>query len=117
MLRSETKKFHCVKCLISSIMKGKDVILGPKANTLENHARKKRLFKTCCTWGKNKENGMSIRSATMQKMKWLTLRKIASQLLKKFKEGLKGSGVESGNNLLQSYTCYIKPSPCLNLRL
>jgi hypothetical protein len=44
--------------------------------------------------GKKKENGMSIRNATMQRMKWFLKKKITSQLLKKFKEGLKGSGVE-----------------------
>jgi hypothetical protein len=35
-----------------------------------------------------------------------TLRRASSQLLNKFKEGLKGSGVESGNSLLQFCTYY-----------
>ncbi len=28
---------NCMKCLVCSFVKGKDVILGPKANTFENH--------------------------------------------------------------------------------
>jgi hypothetical protein len=28
---------HYVNCLVCSFVKGKDVILGPKANTFENH--------------------------------------------------------------------------------
>jgi hypothetical protein len=60
---------------------------------------------------------MSIRSATMQRMRLFILRKATSHLLNKFKEGLKGSGVKSGNNLLQFYTYYNKVNPYLNLRL
>jgi hypothetical protein len=40
MLRSETRDVHHVKCLVCSFVKGKDVILGPKANTIEKHAGK-----------------------------------------------------------------------------
>jgi hypothetical protein len=59
---------------------------------------------------------MSIRTATMQKMRLFILRKGLSQLLNKFKEGLKGSGVESDNSLLQFCSYYNRAGPCLNLR-
>jgi hypothetical protein len=43
MLKSEIGKVHYVKCLICSFVKDKDVILGPKANTLEKHVGKARV--------------------------------------------------------------------------
>jgi len=36
MLRSETREVHHVKCLVCSFVKGKDVILRPKANIFFN---------------------------------------------------------------------------------
>jgi hypothetical protein len=84
---------------------------------LKNMWGKQGLFETCQTWARNKENDMSIRSATMQKMRLFILKKVASQLLNKLKEGLRGSKVKSGNNLLQFCTYYNRASPCLNLRL
>jgi hypothetical protein len=47
---------------------------------------------------------MSIKSVIVQIMKLFTLKRITSQLLNKFKQGLKGNKVESDNNLLQFYT-------------
>jgi hypothetical protein len=44
MLKSAIGKVHCVKCMVCSFAKGKDVILRPKANTLEKHARKTRVI-------------------------------------------------------------------------
>jgi len=44
---------------------------------------------------------MLTRNATMQIMRLLILKRVTSQLLNKFKERLRGSRVESGNNLLQ----------------
>jgi hypothetical protein len=41
-------------------------------------------------------------------MRLFILRRTTSQLLNKFKEGLKGSGVKIGNNLLQFCTYYKK---------
>jgi hypothetical protein len=35
MLKSKIGEIHCVKCMVYSFVKSKDVILGPKANTLE----------------------------------------------------------------------------------
>ncbi len=40
MLRSETRDVHHVKCLVCSFMKGKDVNIGPKSNTIEKHVGK-----------------------------------------------------------------------------
>jgi hypothetical protein len=39
-------------------------------------------------------------------MRLFILRRTTSQLLKRFKEGLKGNGVENTNNLLQFCTYY-----------
>lgn len=101
--------------IVHSFVRSKDVILGPKANILERHVGKHK--ETFCTWARNKENGMSTRNAIMQRMKLFILTKTTSQLLNKFKEGLRGSGVRSGNSLLQFYTYYNKANPCLRLRL
>jgi hypothetical protein len=43
MLISEIGEIHHVKCLVYSFVKGKDVILGPKANTLEKHVGKTKV--------------------------------------------------------------------------
>jgi len=117
MLRSEITKVHHVKCMVCSFVKGKDGILGPKVDILENMKGKQGLFETCHTWARNKDNGMLIRSAIMERIKLLTLKRITSQLLNKFKEGLRRNRVESDNNLLQFYTYYNKANPCLSLRL
>jgi hypothetical protein len=45
MLRSEIGKVHCVKCKVCSFVKGKDVILRPKVDTLEKHVRKTRVVR------------------------------------------------------------------------
>ncbi len=43
ILRNEIGEGHYVKCMVCSFVKGKDVILGPKVNTLEKHAGKTRV--------------------------------------------------------------------------
>ncbi len=105
---------HCMKCLVCSFVKDKDVILGPKANTLEKHVGKTRKH---AAFGQEIRRMMSTKTATMQRMKLFILRKTTSQLVNKFKEGLRGSGIERGNSLLQFYTHYNKANPCLRLRL
>jgi len=60
---------------------------------------------------------MSIRSAIMQRRKLFTLKKITSQLLNKFKQGLKGNRVKNDNNLSQFYAYCNKANPCLSFRL
>jgi hypothetical protein len=60
---------------------------------------------------------MLTRSATVQIMRLLIFKRVTSQLLNKFKERLKGSEVESDNNLPQFCTYYSKVNPCLNLKL
>ncbi len=40
MLRIESGEVHHVKCMVYSFARGKDVILGSKINTLENHVGK-----------------------------------------------------------------------------
>jgi hypothetical protein len=36
-------KLEYVKCLVCPFVKGKDVILGPKAHNLEKHVRKTKV--------------------------------------------------------------------------
>jgi hypothetical protein len=60
---------------------------------------------------------MLTRNVTMQIMRLLIFKRVTSQLLNKFKERLRGSRVESGNNLLQFCTYYSKVNACLNLKL
>jgi hypothetical protein len=43
MLRNKTREIHLVKCMVYSFSKGKEVILGPKANTFEKHVRKSNI--------------------------------------------------------------------------
>jgi len=52
MLRSEIGEIHDVKCLVCSFVKGKDVILGLKANTLGKHAGKTRVVQDMSHLGK-----------------------------------------------------------------
>ncbi len=59
---------------------------------------------------------MLKKNVVIQKMKLLTPKRVASQLLNKFKGGSRGSGVESGSILLQFCTYYSKVDSCLNLR-
>jgi len=40
MLKSEFGEIHMVKCIVCYFVKGKDVIMGPKFDTLAKHARK-----------------------------------------------------------------------------
>ncbi len=94
-------------------MKNEDVILGPKANTLEKHVGKTRRH---ATLGQEIKRMVCPRNAIMQRMKLFIFKKTTSQLPNEFKEGLRGSGVENGNSLLQFYTYYNKPNPCLRLR-
>jgi hypothetical protein len=42
MLKSESGEVHHVKCMVYSFVNAKDVILGSKVNTLENHVGKAR---------------------------------------------------------------------------
>jgi hypothetical protein len=35
MLKSKIGEIHCVKCMVYSFVKSKDVILGPEVDTLE----------------------------------------------------------------------------------
>jgi hypothetical protein len=99
------------------ICEGQGCNLRAKGIILKNVKWKQRLFETCHTWARNKANDMSIKSVTVQRMRLFILRKVVSQLLNKFKEGLRGSMVENNNNLLQFYTYYSRASPWLNLRL
>jgi hypothetical protein len=52
MLKSDYGEIHRVKCIVYSIMKGKDVILGPKFDTLEKHARKTNAIQNMPHLGK-----------------------------------------------------------------
>jgi hypothetical protein len=43
MFKSDHGKINCVKCIICSIVKGKDVTLGPKLFVLKKDARKTKV--------------------------------------------------------------------------
>jgi len=44
MLKSEIGEVHHVKCMVCSFVKGKDVIVRPKADILKNHEGKTRVI-------------------------------------------------------------------------
>jgi len=52
MLKSDYGEIHRVKCIVCSTMKGKDVILGPKFDTFEKHARKTKAIQNMPHLGK-----------------------------------------------------------------
>jgi hypothetical protein len=52
MLRSEIKDVHHVKCLVCSFVKGKDVILRLKTNTIEKNAGKTNVIREMSHLGK-----------------------------------------------------------------
>jgi hypothetical protein len=52
MLKSDYGEIHHVKCIVCSTMKGKDVILGPKFDTLEKHVRKTKAIRNMPHLGK-----------------------------------------------------------------
>ncbi len=45
MFKSYFGEINCVKCIVCSAMKGKEVILVPKSDTLEKHARKTKAVR------------------------------------------------------------------------
>ncbi len=67
-----------------SFVKNKGVILGPKANTLEKHIRKKGYPRRVAL---GKKKGDVNKKCNHVKNEVAYCKKIASQLLKKFKEG------------------------------
>jgi hypothetical protein len=40
-----------VKCVVCSVGQGKDMLLGPKCNTLEKHAESERPLRICHMFG------------------------------------------------------------------
>ncbi len=54
MLKNEFGEVHMVKCIVCSFVKGKDVIMGPKFDTLEKHARKGKAIHDMAHSGKKK---------------------------------------------------------------
>jgi hypothetical protein len=40
MFKNDSREIKLMKCIVCLAMKGKDVILGSKCNTLEKHAKK-----------------------------------------------------------------------------
>jgi hypothetical protein len=54
MLKSEFGEVHMVKCIVCSFVKGKDVIIGPKFDTFEKHARKAKVIHDMAYLGKKK---------------------------------------------------------------
>jgi hypothetical protein len=48
MLKNNFAKIKQVKCIVSSAMKGKDVMLGPKVDTPQKHTlRRQKQVMTC----------------------------------------------------------------------
>lgn len=54
MLKSEFGEVYMVKCILCSFVKGKDVIMGPKFDTLAKHARKPKAIHDMVHLGKKK---------------------------------------------------------------
>jgi hypothetical protein len=52
MLKSESGEVHHVKCMVYSFVRGKDVVLGSKIDTLEKHVRKAKDLKDMLHLGK-----------------------------------------------------------------
>ncbi len=52
ILKNETREVHQMKCLVRSFVKNKDVILGPKADTLEKHVGKTKVVQNMPHLGK-----------------------------------------------------------------
>ncbi len=54
MLKSEFGEVHMVKCIVCPFVKGKDVIMGLKFDTLEKHARKAKAIHDMANLGNKK---------------------------------------------------------------
>jgi hypothetical protein len=59
MLKSMSRKIHQVKCIVFPFVKGKTIILRPKFDTLEEHARKTKAVHDMLRLG-NKEGEFHI---------------------------------------------------------
>jgi hypothetical protein len=57
------------KCIVCSSGQGKDMLLGPKSDTLENHAENKRPLRICHMFGLKKTNGILTKNVTMCRIK------------------------------------------------
>ncbi len=55
MFKSDFGEINYVKCIVCLTMKGKDVILGPKLNTLEKHVRKTKTVRDMPHLGKKEK--------------------------------------------------------------
>lgn len=58
MFKSDYGEVNHVNCILCVVVKGKDVILGPKSNTLEKHVGKTKTMWTCHTLAKRKVDFM-----------------------------------------------------------
>lgn len=54
MLKSDLGDTNHVKCIVCSIVKGKDVILGPKFDTLDKHVGKTKVVQDMPHLGRRK---------------------------------------------------------------
>jgi hypothetical protein len=55
MLKNDFQDINYVKCIVFLAMKGKEVILGPKLDTLEKHARKTKVIQDMPHLGKKEK--------------------------------------------------------------
>jgi hypothetical protein len=55
MFKNDLREINLVKCIMCLAMKGKDVILGSKCNTLKKHARKTKVIWDMSHFGKKEE--------------------------------------------------------------
>jgi hypothetical protein len=91
MLKIDYGEIHCVKCIVCSTMKGKDVILGPKFDTLEKHAKKTKAIWNMPHLGKKQGELYVNKKCSHVKNEWPIYNKIISQLLNMwFKEVWRG---------------------------
>jgi hypothetical protein len=58
-----------MKCIFYLFVKGKDVILGSKSNTLEKDVGKTKVIHDMPNWVSRKVNFMSAKNVIMQKTK------------------------------------------------
>jgi len=69
MLWSKSLKVNNLKYIFYLFMKGKDVILRSKSNTLEKHVGKTKVIHDMPHWVRKKVNFMLVKSVIMQKDK------------------------------------------------
>jgi hypothetical protein len=98
-------------------VKGKDVILEPKANTFEKHVKKTRAIGNMLHLGKKQGKWYVNKKCNHGKNEVVYSKNNHFIIVEQVQKRLRGSRVKNNNSLLQFCTYYNKASPCLNLKL